>query len=184
MTEFITGPSLRTASYSFLEGCHIHTSLVVECAYPSDSTATGFQVIAQLSNISEVQRLYVNKTTDQQAPVSVLVEEDGMYLVTIFAIREERGIVDSNVEHRVELYVVNGVVTTPPISTGCGGGDGGGNGGSGGGKCCCFFSFQCYLLYCFSYLSSHGEQQQSNNNRLATSTVSTCPPPPDQAKIN
>ena len=136
--NLLTGPFSQTASYSFLEGCHIHTSLVVECAYPSDSTATGFQVIAQLSNISEVQRLYVNKTTDRQTPVSVLVMENGLYQVTVFAIREERGIVDSNVEYRVELYVA----TTTPISTeagSCGGGDGGsGVGGSGDGNCSFF----------------------------------------------
>ena len=73
----------------------------------SDSRVLGFQMIAQLSNFSEVQRLYVNKTTDRQTPVSVLVEESGLYQVTVFAIRGRRGIVGSNVEFTAELAVSN-----------------------------------------------------------------------------
>ncbi len=67
--------------------------------------ATGFQMIAQLSNSSEVHRLYANKTTDRQTLASVVVEENGLYQVTIFAIREGSGIVDSSVEYSMSLMV-------------------------------------------------------------------------------
>ena len=92
---------------------------MVQCIYPGDSIATGFQVIAQLSNSSKVHRLDVNKTTDRQTPVTVLVEEDGQYLVTIFAIGEQRGILDSNIEDMTYVMIndsVAGVETTTGIS--------------------------------------------------------------------
>ena len=97
-------------SNSLLESCMVTRSsshnIIVECAYPGDSIATGFQVIAQLlSNSSDVHKLYVSKTTDRQTLVSVLVEENGLYQVTVFAIRGERGIVDSNVEYSAQLIV-------------------------------------------------------------------------------
>ena len=83
---------------------------MVECSYPSGSTATGFQVIAQLSDSSEVHKLYANTTTDHQTPASVMVEENGMYQVTVFAIRGESGIVDSSVEY-MDQITVNGDTT-------------------------------------------------------------------------
>jgi hypothetical protein len=85
---------------------------MVECAYCGGSTATGFQMIAQLSNSSIVHRLYANKTTDRQTPASVVVEEDGTYHVTIFAIRGVGGIVDSNVEYSGNLIVETSAVDT------------------------------------------------------------------------
>ena len=105
--DIITGSPFQ-ASFSYLESCIITVTfghLMVKCAYPSNSTATGFQVIAQLSNSSEVHRLYANKTTDRQIQVSVLVEENGLYQVTIFAIRGGRGIVDSSLEYSGQLIV-------------------------------------------------------------------------------
>ena len=78
---------------------------MVERAYPGDSIATGFQVIAQLSNSSGTHKLYANKSTDRQTPTSIVVEEIGVYQVTIFTIREEIGIVDSNVEYSKQLIV-------------------------------------------------------------------------------
>ena len=107
-------------SYYLLKNCTSTVSsgrIIVECTYPSDSTATGFQVIAQLSSFSEVNRLYVNKTTDRQTPVSVLVEENGLYQVTVFAIRGGRGIVGTNVEYMEMVMVGDVVPTTTAIST-------------------------------------------------------------------
>ena len=81
--------------------------------------ATGFQMIAWLSNSSEVHKLYANKTTNRQTPASILVEENGTYQVTVFAIRGERGIVDSNAEysilHLVENSIENSVVSTTTL---------------------------------------------------------------------
>ena len=52
-------------------------------------------MIAQLSNASEVQKLYVNQSMAPHTPVTVEVERDGLYQVTIFPIREGRGILES-----------------------------------------------------------------------------------------
>ncbi len=87
---------------------------MVECAYPSDSTATGFQMIVHQSN---AHRLYVNKTADRQIPASVVVEGKGLYQVTIFAIREGSGIVDSGVEYINLLMVGDVSTTTTPTTT-------------------------------------------------------------------
>ncbi len=85
---------------------------MVECAYSSDSIATGFQTIAQLNNSSEVHRLYASKTTDVQTSASVVVEENGLYQVTIFPIRGGSGIVDSRVEFVGHITVNRGPITT------------------------------------------------------------------------
>ena len=58
------------------------------------------------------RELHTNKTTDRQPPASVEVEESGTYQVTIFAIRGEKGIMDSTVEYSEQL-VVNVASPTP-----------------------------------------------------------------------
>ena len=68
-------------------------------------------MIAQSSNSSEVHKLHVNQSIDLQTPVTVKVEESGMYQVTIFAIREGTGIV-SYVGHKGHVQVVVGDVTS------------------------------------------------------------------------
>ena len=79
--------------------CQITSSpgiISAECAFPSDTMATGFQMIAQSSNSSKVHILHVNQSMDLQTPVTVEVES-GVYQVTIFAIRERTGIIGSSV---------------------------------------------------------------------------------------
>ena len=101
-------------SYSLLESCHaiiISSRVSAECAYPSDSMATGFQMTVHQNG---GRKLHTNKTTDRQTPASVEVEGSGTYQVTIFAIRGERGILNSNVEYS-ELLVVD--VTRPTATT-------------------------------------------------------------------
>ena len=104
-------------SLSLLESCRVvfYASLVshilAECVYSSDSMATGFQMMAQLSDSNTV---HVDKAVNRQSLASVVVEESGTYQVTIFAIRGERGIVESNVEY-MELVVVEELVTTTLI---------------------------------------------------------------------
>ena len=70
---------------------------------------TGFQMISQLSDSSEVHKLHVNQSMDLQTPVTVEVEESGVYQVTIFAIKEKTGIVGSFVGH---VQIVVGDVTS------------------------------------------------------------------------
>ena len=53
-------------------------------------------MIAQLNDSSEVHKLHVNQSMDLQTPVTVEVEEDGMYQVAVFAIRVGTGIVSSS----------------------------------------------------------------------------------------
>ncbi len=87
--------------------CDIYSTFAqisAECSF-DDSTATGFQMIAQLSNYSEVHRLYASKTIDRQTSASVVVEESGLYRVTIFPIREGTGITNSSVEFITQLAV-------------------------------------------------------------------------------
>ena len=78
--------------------------ITVECTYPIDSLAIGFQVIVQqISDSSQVHRLYVEQTTHTTATVEV--EETGVYQVSIFPLREGTGILDSNVEYTQQVAV-------------------------------------------------------------------------------
>ena len=73
---------------------------------------TGFQMIAQLNDSSEVHKLHVNQSIDLQTPVTVEVEETGMYQVAIFAIREGTGIVGSYVVYTGNVQAVVGDFTS------------------------------------------------------------------------
>ena len=82
-----------------------------ECSHPDSSIAAGIQVIVQLTNVSEVHKLYVNQSMDLHTPVTIPVERDGEYQVSIFAIREEIGILGSGVG-----YTEHVTVHTPPMA--------------------------------------------------------------------
>ena len=95
-------------------------SRVTQIACPS--LTSGFQVIARLSDASEAQKLYVNQSMDPHTQVTVEVERDGLHQVTIFPIREGRGILDSNAETHaiiVELSITGTTAESdsPPPST-------------------------------------------------------------------
>ena len=83
--------------------------ILAECSPINSALFTGFQMIAQLSDSSEVHKLHINQSMDLQTPVTVEVEESGVYQVTIFAIKEETGIVGSFVGH---VQIVVGDVTS------------------------------------------------------------------------
>ena len=89
---------------SNLENCQIINTtpslITVECTYSVNTTAIGFQVIAQLGVRERVHRLYVNQTLPNDTSTSVEVEESGEYLVSILSIIEGSGITGSNVEYR------------------------------------------------------------------------------------
>ena len=76
-----------------------------ECSHPNSSFADGIQVIVRSTNVSEVHKLYVNQSTDLHTPVTVPVERDGEYQVSIFAIREGMGILGSGVEYTEHVTV-------------------------------------------------------------------------------
>ena len=86
--------------------------IFAECSPINSALVTGFQMIAQLNNSSEVHKLHVNQSMDLQTPVTVEVEKRGMYQVTLFAIRKGTGIVGSFVGYIGHIQVVVGDVTT------------------------------------------------------------------------
>ena len=62
--------------------------------------ATGFLVIMQQNSLNEVHKLYTNQTTHQQNTVSIEVEKNGLYLVSVIPILEGTGITNSRVEYK------------------------------------------------------------------------------------
>ena len=66
------------------------------CSPQIEFMATGIQVIVQSTNVSEVHKLFVNQSMDLHTPVTIAVERDGEYRVSIFIIREGTGILGSN----------------------------------------------------------------------------------------
>ena len=67
------------------------------CSYSGSSSVTGFEMIIQLNNVDEVHKLYINGTTEHLSPgpVTVQVEESGIYHVAIFPLMGEKGIVNT-----------------------------------------------------------------------------------------
>ena len=85
----------------------------VMCSYSSGPSVTGFQIIVQLNNVTEVHKLYVNSTTEHLSPgpVTVQVEESGTYHVAIFPIMGKRGIVDTTIAYSEVLSVTGKYVS-------------------------------------------------------------------------
>lgn len=100
-----------------IEDCEVSTSgdhIAVMCTYFSNSTATGFQIIAHLNDIDKAHILHSNRTMDRHTPGIVQVEENGLYQVTILAITGGLGILESTVEYSEEL-----MVNIQPATTEC-----------------------------------------------------------------
>ena len=88
---------------SFGDHCNISGSfhqINVVCTYSANSMATGFLVIMQQNSLNEVHKLYTNQTTHQQNTVSIEVEKNGLYLVSVIPILEGTGITNSRVEYK------------------------------------------------------------------------------------
>ena len=68
--------------------------------------ATGFQVVAQMSNFSEVHKIYTGKASGRQDSVAVRVGDNGEYQVSVLAVRGETGILNSNVEYQGRITVM------------------------------------------------------------------------------
>ena len=97
--------------------CTVTSSSGLIWALCSSSFAAGIQVIVQSTNASEVHKLYVNQSMDLHTPVTVPVERDGEYQVSIFAIREVTGILDSSVHYR-GVTVIRKSVTSATTTSG------------------------------------------------------------------
>ena len=74
------------------------------------------QIIVQSTDVSEVHKLYVNQSMDLHTPVTVTVERDGEYQVSIFAIREGMGILGSTYSYSVG-YTEQVIVHTPAMES-------------------------------------------------------------------
>ena len=96
--------SSLTQSSPDIENCDITAVghlVSILCNYSTNSVAANFQVIVQKNVLSLVSRLYVNQTQPGQAnqPVTVQVDGDGVYWVTVLPTDGERGIVGSAVAY-------------------------------------------------------------------------------------
>ena len=78
LLEFLNDSSLTVSSCLILAVC---------------MNMNGFQMIVQSAHFSEVHKLHINQSMDFQTPVTVEMEESGVYQVTIFEI------LDSNATH-------------------------------------------------------------------------------------
>ena len=82
------------------------------CSHPDSSFAAGIQVIVQSTDVSEVHKLYVNQSMDLHTPVTVPVERDGEYQVSIFAIREGMGILGPTGQYYSNVVIVSATDVT------------------------------------------------------------------------
>jgi hypothetical protein len=97
--------------------CSVNSSshqIWIDCAYLDSWLSTGFQVIAQLSDADEVHKLHINES-NLETTVTITVEMEGEYEVSIFATEGERGILDSSVAYRIAVSVTS--VTSTPTNT-------------------------------------------------------------------
>ena len=62
-------------------------------------------MLVQLVDPDLVHKLYINQTRDRQHSVTVEVEENGTYLVSVIPVFKGNGIIGSNVEYREEIVL-------------------------------------------------------------------------------
>ena len=74
---------------------NVNDLLIAECKLHNNDMVINYQVTARLGEASEVQKLYSNQSINPYTPMIVEVERDGLYQVTILAIVENRGLLDS-----------------------------------------------------------------------------------------
>ena len=70
----------------------------------------------QSTNVSEVHKLHVNQSMDLHTQVTVPVERDGEYQVSIFAIRKGMGILASTMPY-VMVHDTKTIVLDDPTAT-------------------------------------------------------------------
>ena len=103
----------------YLLHCTLNSTLSLiwaECGHYS-SFVDGIQVVVQSTNVSKVHKLYVNQSMDLHAPVTVPVERDGEYHVSIFVIREGMGILGPTGQYSNIIVVGTTDTTTADVST-------------------------------------------------------------------
>ena len=68
-------------------------------------------MIVQSTSFMYVRKLLINHTIDPSSPVEVEVEQDGEYLVTVYSIRRERGIVHNSTPHQQRIVISTVAIT-------------------------------------------------------------------------
>ena len=99
---FVASNSQSTSSeLQYCSVTYVDDVISALCFYSGGSSVTGFQIIVQLNNVTEVHKLLINCTTEHLSPgpVTVQVNESGSYHVAIFPVMGERGITNTSVEH-------------------------------------------------------------------------------------
>ncbi len=108
----IIGSSILSQSIVDIKDCIISSDgydVTALCIYTITSTATGFSMIVQ--NINRVDTLNVAEVTDRLTPVTIHLDEVGVYQITVFPINGDKGIVNSVVGYVCEV-IINGVCLT------------------------------------------------------------------------
>ena len=95
-----------------LRNCSVETFqsfIRAQCGYLEDSgvMVTGLQVLAQPADFDGLGKLYANHTIKNQTSVTVEVEQNGEFLVSIIPIVGDTGIVNSSVEYSKVVVVHN-----------------------------------------------------------------------------
>ena len=108
----------------FNDNCDVYTnnySIAATCGPFTNFMAMGLQIVVQLCTVRDSGpcKLYVNQSVDLDTQVTVTVERDGVYQVSIFAIREGMGILGSSVQY-AGVAIINDTfsVTTATLTNG------------------------------------------------------------------
>ena len=72
-------------------------------------------MIVRSNELEEVDTLLIGRTNDLFTPVTIEVEENKTYFITIFPIKGERGIIDSLVVYTTEISLVYRPLTSGMI---------------------------------------------------------------------
>ena len=121
MSSYNTGSSDQMISSREIGDCsvtYVDDVISAMCSYSGGSSVTGFQMIVQLNNIDEVYKLHINSTTERLSPgpVTVRVEENRTYQVTILSLMGERGIVDTDIVYSQLLSPnIQGIATVTVV---------------------------------------------------------------------
>ena len=144
--------TLNLISYSieYFNGCSITVSSCLILTVCSPMDMSGFQMIVQSANSSEVHKLHVSQSMDFQTPVTVEVK-NGIYQVTIL---ERIWILDSNASH-VE-YVMSTPITISTCTT------------TTSGVCVCSMKCSTVISLCIHNLA---ESKSAESTEDATATI-------------
>ena len=94
--------------HALIPNCSVNSTfdqLSAQCLYPDNSPTIGILVIAQRTDRNELRKLYNRVSMNLITKVNILVEENGMYKVTIFSLGEGIGILNSFAEFTMNVNV-------------------------------------------------------------------------------